>query len=256
MLVDLAGEWHLKDNRGDISAPMRVPGDGISALHDAGLIPDPYFGRNEYDLRWICDRGWVISRSFVVDRVDLVLVVSMLDTLAEVVVNGVSVLRAVNDTAASVDLTVEALAVDMAGKTMVLARQMVTVSADAAVSVMHISAADVEPQEMLAYVWLDANGQRVSGDVFAPKPHKAYDLLPAGLTYVVARTGPNWQITIEAAALALFVSLEADVAGRFSINAFTLFPGHPVTVTFTPATAGPAPNFTLRDLRSATYGPA
>ena len=165
-------------------------------------------------------------------------------------------LRAVNDTGASVDLTVEALAVDMAGKTRVLARQMVTVSADAAVSVMHIPAADVEPQEMLSYVWSDANGTRISGDVFAPKPHKAYDLLPAGLTYVVARTGPNWQITIEAAALALFVSLEADVAGRFSINAFTLFPGHPVTVTFTPATAGPAPNFTLRDLHSATYGPA
>ena len=93
MLVDLGGEWHLSDGAGGMSAPMAIPGDGISALHNAGLIPDPYFGRNEYDLRWICDRDWVISRSFVVDRIDLVLVVSMLDTLAEVVVNGISVLR-------------------------------------------------------------------------------------------------------------------------------------------------------------------
>ncbi len=92
MLVDLNGEWHLSDGLGGMSAPMHIPRDGISALHDAGLIPDPYFGRNEYDLRWICNRDWVLSRQFVVDRVDLVLVASMLDTLAEVAVNGFTVL--------------------------------------------------------------------------------------------------------------------------------------------------------------------
>ena len=96
MLVDLGGEWHLSDGPDGMSAPMHIPGDGISALHDAGLIPDPYFGRNEYDLRWICNRDWVIRRQFVATRVDLVLVASMLDTLAEVVVNGVTVLRAAN----------------------------------------------------------------------------------------------------------------------------------------------------------------
>ena len=96
MLLNLGGEWHLSDGPEGMSAPMHSPGDGISALHDAGLIPDPYFGRNEYDLRWICARDWVIRRQFVVDRTDLVLVVSMLDTLAEVVVNGVTVLHAAN----------------------------------------------------------------------------------------------------------------------------------------------------------------
>ncbi len=96
MFVDLGGEWHLSDAPNSVSAPMHIPGDGISALHQAGLIPDPYFGRNEYDLRWICDRDWVIARQFVADRTDMVLVASMLDTLAEVVVNGVTVLRAAN----------------------------------------------------------------------------------------------------------------------------------------------------------------
>ena len=54
-------------------------------------------------------------------------------------------------------------------------------------------------------------------------------------------------------ALSLFVALEADQPGRFSLNAFTLFPGHPATVTFTPTTQGAEPRITLRDLHSATY---
>jgi beta-mannosidase len=51
------------------------------------------------------------------------------------------------------------------------------------------------------------------------------------------------------------VALESDRPGRFSANAVTLFPGHPATITFTPATPGPPPTFTLRDLHSATYPP-
>ena len=165
-------------------------------------------------------------------------------------------LRAVNDGAEAVDLTISALAVDMAGNIRVLAKQAVKVSADAAMTVMHIPAADLGAQEMLAYVWNDANGNRISGDVFAPKPHKTYDLLAPELTHTITGTDTDWQISIDAKALALFVSLEADVPGRFSINAFTVFPGHPAIVTFTPAAPGATPNFTLRDLHSATYGPA
>ena len=72
---------------------------------------------------------------------------------------------------------------------------------------------------------------------------------------IVKKTTHGFDITISAKALAPFVALEADLPGRLSANAFTLFPGHPVTVTFTPATPGRTPNFTLRDLHSATYGP-
>ena len=93
---DLAGLWTLVDDTGAWRCAMALPGDGISALHAAGLIPDPYFGRNEYDLRWICGRDWVISRSFEVEAVDQVLVISMLDTVAEVLVNGQSVLQCDN----------------------------------------------------------------------------------------------------------------------------------------------------------------
>ena len=48
---DLGGTWTLADAKGDHACPITLPGDCITALHDAGLIPDPYWGRNEYDCR-------------------------------------------------------------------------------------------------------------------------------------------------------------------------------------------------------------
>ena len=66
-MLDLAGLWTLVDDTGEWRCDMSLPGDTISALHDARLIPDPYFGRNEYDLRWICQRDWIVSRSFMVE---------------------------------------------------------------------------------------------------------------------------------------------------------------------------------------------
>ena len=42
--------------------------------------------------------------------------------------------------------------------------------------------------------------------------------------------------------------------GRFSLNAFALFPGYAAEMNFTPEAAGKKPKFTIRDLHSATYG--
>ena len=95
-MLDLAGVWSLSDESGEYHASMTMPGDGIDALFKAGAIPDPYFGRNEYGLRWICQRDWVATRSFTVERTDQVLVVSMLDTVAEVRINGALVLASGN----------------------------------------------------------------------------------------------------------------------------------------------------------------
>ncbi len=107
--------------------------------------------------------------------------------------------------------------------------------------------------EFLSFTWREP-GKPVSGDIHAPKPWKTYDLVPAGLTHTARRADGGWAITVSAERLALFVALEADLAGRFSDNAFTLFPGYPATITFTPDTPGAVPQFTLRDLHSATYG--
>ncbi|MBI1217978.1 MAG: glycoside hydrolase family 2 protein [Rhodobacteraceae bacterium] len=178
---------------------------------------------------------------------------------APVVVSAVPVaggieLRAVNDTGAPLTLTVGAAAVDMRGATRPLARETLTVPPDAAALALHIPAGALAADEMLTFVWTHADGRRIGGDIFAPQPYKAYDLLPAGVELSVSAAETGWDITLSARALALFVAIEADQPGRFSGNALHLFPGHPATIRFTPTTPGPAPRFTLRDLHSATYG--
>ncbi|MGL1921435.1 MAG: glycoside hydrolase family 2 protein [Hyphomicrobiales bacterium] len=98
-MLDLTGEWTLRDTQGSYSIPMVVPGDSISALLAADKIADPYFGRNEYDARWIADRDWIATRSFemslVADqRYDLD--VSELDCVADIIINGTTVLSSKN----------------------------------------------------------------------------------------------------------------------------------------------------------------
>ena len=93
-MLDLSGHWDLSDDTGQYTAPMSLPGDGISALRDAGVVPDPYWRQNESDLRWIAERDWVLTRTFQATRQDMALVISMLDTVVDVSLNGQIVLQA------------------------------------------------------------------------------------------------------------------------------------------------------------------
>ena len=174
--------------------------------------------------------------------------------VSAVPVKGAIELRAVNDGAEAISLTVSAVAVAMDGTTRPLFHETVSVGPDAAVVAVTVPGYQVGANEMLAYFWSKGD-QRLGGDVFAPKPYKSYDLLPANLTQNVSAKGDAFDITIAAEKLALFVALEADRPGRFCNNAMTLFPGHAATVSFTPNEPGEQPRFTLRDLHSATYGP-
>ncbi len=94
--IDLAGNWTLTDKTGTHTASMVLPGDGITALHQAGLIPDPYWGRNEYQLRWIGQSDWTVTRTIDLEQTDYVLCLEELDTVATVVVNGKAVFEAAN----------------------------------------------------------------------------------------------------------------------------------------------------------------
>ena len=94
--TSLAGDWALTDTDGGNACTLILPGDGISALHDAGLIADPYWGRNEYGLRWICERDWVAKRCVELTETEVDLVLSEIDTVATVRVNNVVVLEARN----------------------------------------------------------------------------------------------------------------------------------------------------------------
>ncbi len=177
------------------------------------------------------------------------------DFFAPVMVTAVPVadgfeLRGVNDLADPVTITVIVMAVNMAGASRELGKSSGLVGQDTTV-LMTVPGAALPPGEMLAFTYVGSDGTR-SGDVFAPKPYKTYDLSPSGLSHTAHWTGDAWTLTISASALAHYVSVESDQLGRFSDNAFHLFPGHPATITFTPQDPGQTPAFTLRDLYSAT----
>lgn len=161
------------------------------------------------------------------------------------------VLRAVNDRPEAVTLTVTASAAAMDGSVRKLAEATAAVSPDAAVPVLQLAPDALQAGEVLAFTW---SGDAQGGDVHAPKPWKAYDLLPSGLTADIVREGGVWKLTLQVKALAPFVAVESEVPGRFSANAVTLFPGHPATITFTPQDPSAVPAFTLKDLHSATCG--
>lgn len=95
-MPDLSGTWTLSDEGGTHVVPFPIPGDAVSALHAAGAIPDPYWGRNEYGLRWIAERDWRARRHFDHDGGPAELVIDALDGVAEVRLNGTPVLSAAN----------------------------------------------------------------------------------------------------------------------------------------------------------------
>ncbi|KJZ18938.1 glycoside hydrolase family 2 protein [Loktanella sp. S4079] len=157
------------------------------------------------------------------------------------------VLRAVNDTPQRCEVTVTAYGVNMHGTLRELGTDRAEV-AENAVDVLRVAAHDLGQDELLHFEWSVSDGSTGS-DTFAPRPYKDYDLIVPNLAYQVDGN----VITITADALALFVAVEADVAGRFDDNAFALLPGQSKQVRFTPADPTDKPNFTLRDLHSATY---
>ncbi len=171
-------------------------------------------------------------------------------TVSVVPLGDVLVLRGVNDTRAAVGLTVSAMAVDTSGQTRTLGQGKGHVEGTA-VDLLAVPMAELAPNEMLAVVWEGSDGSK-GGDVFAPRPYKAYDLLPTNLTHTAVQADGNWTLIITAGALAHYVSIESDLPGRFSNNAFHLFPGHPATITFAPDEGATNPAFVLRDLYSAT----
>jgi beta-mannosidase len=66
---NLAGEWRLENaTNAAFTCAIEVPGGVHSALLKAGLMKDPYWGRNEIDTQWVAKHAWRIERSFVVSR--------------------------------------------------------------------------------------------------------------------------------------------------------------------------------------------
>ena len=95
--IDLSGTWAVKSADGKHACDYAVPGDVHSALITAGIIPDPYIGRNEYDVRWVAELDWIATREFEWDgECNWHLDIDYLDTVAEIKLNGKGVLMADN----------------------------------------------------------------------------------------------------------------------------------------------------------------
>ncbi|WFS02550.1 beta-mannosidase [Rhizobium tumorigenes] len=96
--IDLAGPWQLTSPGSDHRAEIQIPGDVHSALQAAGIIVDPYVGRNEEVVQWVAHRDWVLQRRFVLGQVDgdWYLDIESLDTVATISINDTVVLEADN----------------------------------------------------------------------------------------------------------------------------------------------------------------
>ena len=105
--------------------------------------------------------------------------------------------------------------------------------------------------EVLVFGWDGSDGTH-AGDIFAPKPWKAYDLLDPGLAFETSEEEGRHVLTVTAQAMAFFVTPEADVPGRWDRAALHLGPGPTFRFAFTPKDPGATPRFILRDLHSAT----
>ena len=92
--LDLSGVWKLEKADDDrIGCPIAVPGGIHSALQKAGVIVDPFWGRNEEQIQWVGQSDWNVSRTFdlsgdLLAKKEIVLRLEDCDALATILVNG------------------------------------------------------------------------------------------------------------------------------------------------------------------------
>ncbi len=95
--LDLSGTWRINSADGKHACDYAVPGDVHTSLIAAGVIPDPYVGHNEYDVRWVAEQDWIATREFEWSgEGQWHLDVDYLDTVAQISINGKMVLDADN----------------------------------------------------------------------------------------------------------------------------------------------------------------
>ena len=93
--LDLGGDaWHVRSSNGSVAANATVPGVVHTDLLAAGLIPEPFAGFNELNLRWVALENWTYTRAFTAPSAALAAGASFflefdaLDTVANVSLNG------------------------------------------------------------------------------------------------------------------------------------------------------------------------
>ena len=57
-MVDLCGNWTMKDLTDGKEYPSVVPSCNYLELQRCGRIPDPFAGTNEKELLWVAEHDW------------------------------------------------------------------------------------------------------------------------------------------------------------------------------------------------------
>ena len=94
--IDLCGEWDFRQSGSEHWIRASVPGCVHTDLMSAGLIDDPFYGRNEKSIQWIGEKDWEYRKTFTISEADLLVsnmwvVLEGVDTYADISVNGLPV---------------------------------------------------------------------------------------------------------------------------------------------------------------------
>ncbi|MEP1536826.1 MAG: glycoside hydrolase family 2 protein [Paracoccaceae bacterium] len=154
---------------------------------------------------------------------------------------------AVNDTRNETDVSVEVFSLAEDGIVHPIKTGTQRVPAAKSKTILEISKPDTP------LLWFKWQSDTVHGsDHISLQRYKSLDLLDPEITATPHQKDGSWNIDLRAQSLGLFVSLEADIPGRFSENAITLLPNSPQSIQFTPTSPEQTPQITVRDLYSAT----
>ena len=99
--MELNTNWIFRNSSEPNWYPANVPGTVHTDLRNNGVIENPFYGCNEEKLQWIGERDWIYKNQFTVDsnllaNKNINLVFEGLDTYANVMLNGQTILQANN----------------------------------------------------------------------------------------------------------------------------------------------------------------
>ena len=101
-IYKFSSEWEMGSTfLGDKIVKAELPGDNYYSLWQAGVIPDPYYGKNELLVQEVWKHDWVFSQSFdvpesVLKNEYIYLTMSMIDTFCTCTLNGVEIFKSGN----------------------------------------------------------------------------------------------------------------------------------------------------------------
>ncbi|NTF31729.1 beta-mannosidase [Rhizobium skierniewicense] len=159
----------------------------------------------------------------------------------------------VNDTAEEVEIDMNIFALSTDGSRTPLKSARGTCGPDAAATMTEIDIAQLADGALLSWNFIASNGMTGEGHHVA-QTYKALELQPSGLKHHVKPLDDGtFEVEVSPSGLALFVMIEADIAGRYSDNLFDLAAGETRRIVFAPKSGEqtPHPSFKIFDLYSS-----